>query len=76
MLSIVSWVLCPVIPAVVALVLASKAEKEIDSAPDRVSGRGLILPTRIISWINIGLYAAIIVIGGVFVLIAALLSNA
>jgi hypothetical protein len=75
-LAIVSWVLCPVIPAIIALVLAKKAEQEIMANPGRVSGMGFILPTRIVSWINIGLYAAIIIIGGVFFLLAAVFSAA
>lgn len=75
-LAIVSWLVCPVIPAIVALVLAGKAEREINAAPDRVSGRSLLLPIRIISWLNIGLVGSLIVIGAVFVVILSLLGQA
>jgi hypothetical protein len=71
-LSIVSWVICPVIPAIVALILAQQGAKEIAAAPDRVSGTGLVTAARWISWINIGFWAAFIVVTGLFALVAAL----
>lgn len=73
-LSILSWVVCPVIPAVVALVLVNKSEQEIAASQGAVTGSGFNTASKIISWINIGVYAAVIVIGGIFLLIAALLS--
>ena len=60
-LSIVSWVICPVIPAIVALVLASQSQKEILASQGTVGGAGFNTATRIISWINIAFYAAVIV---------------
>ena len=74
-LSIVSWVICPVIPAIVALVLVNKSEQEIAASGNQVTGSGFNTASKIISWVNIGLYAAIIVGVGIFVLLAALLSN-
>jgi len=70
-LSIVSWVICPVIPAIIALVFANKADREVAASNGWVTGGGLITAAKIVSWINIGLYAAIIAIGLIFVLIAA-----
>ena len=70
-LSIVSWAICPIIPAIVALVLASSAQKEIDAGGGRVQGAGLVTAARIISWINIGLWAAVIVIGIFFAVLVA-----
>ncbi|MEX1209309.1 MAG: hypothetical protein WEA35_00395 [Candidatus Nanopelagicales bacterium] len=75
-LAIVSWVVCPVIPAIVALVLARKSDLEIAASAGRVSGAGLNTATKIISWINIGLYAALIVGLGLVFLVAAILSAA
>ncbi len=69
-LSILSWVICPVVPAIVALVLASKSNQEIAASQGRVGGEGLNTATKIVSWINIGLYAAIAVILGAIFLIA------
>ena len=75
-LAIVSWVVCPVIPAIVALVLARKSDLEIAASAGRVSGAGLNTATKIISWINIGLYASLIVGLGLVFLVAAILSAA
>jgi hypothetical protein len=69
-LSILSWVICPVVPAIVALVLASKSNQEIAASGGRVGGEGLNTATKIVSWINIGLYAAIAVVLGAIFLIA------
>lgn len=70
-LSIVAWVVCPIIPAIIALVFASKADKEIAASNGWVTGGGLVTAAKIVSWINIGLYAAIIAIGLLVVIIAA-----
>lgn len=67
-LSIAAWAVCPIVPAIVALVFASMASKEIDASGDRLQGRGMVTAAKIVSWINIGFYAAAIVIGA-FVLI-------
>ena len=75
-LAIISWVVCPVIPAIVALVLAKKSGEEIAASQGRVGGEGLNTATKIISWINIGFYAALILIGGAFFLIAIVLGAA
>lgn len=74
-LSIVSWAICPIIPAIVALVLASSAQKEIAAGQGRVQGQGLVTAAKIISWINIGLWAAIAVLG-VFFLVLAVVAGA
>lgn len=52
-LSIVAWVVCPVIPAVIALIFASRAGKEIAASNGWVTGDGLVLASKIIAWINI-----------------------
>ncbi|MDA2989413.1 MAG: DUF4190 domain-containing protein [Actinomycetota bacterium] len=69
-LSIVAWAVCPIIPAIVALVLAASAQKEIAAGQGRVQGQGLVTAAKIISWINIGLWAAIFVIGAFFLILA------
>ena len=70
-LSIVSWVICPIIPAIIALVFANKAEKEIAVSNGWVTGGGLVTASKIVSWINIGLYAALIAIGVLVLILAA-----
>jgi hypothetical protein len=70
-LAIVSWAVCPVIPAIVALVLAHSAAKEIAASGGRVQGGGLVTASRIVAWINIGLWAAVLIVGAfVLVLVA------
>lgn len=68
-LAILSWVLCPIVPAIVALVLAKNSDEEIRASGGRVSGEGLNIATRIVSWINIGVWGAILLIVGAFFLV-------
>ncbi len=74
-LSIVAWLICPIIPAIIALVFASKADKEIAVSNGWVTGGGLVTAAKIVAWINIGLYGALIAIG-VLVLIVAVVGGA
>jgi hypothetical protein len=77
-LSIVSWVVCPVIFAIVALVFASKADKEIAASGGRIGGGSLVLASKILSWINIGVFTALFVLGILvllFLTIAGVSSN-
>jgi len=57
-LAILSFVVFPVIPAVVALVLARGAQEEIDLSAGRLTGSGLVTAARVLSWINLGLAGA------------------
>ena len=61
--------------AIVALVLASKADKEIAASNGLVTGSGLTLSARIVSWVNIGLTAAAVLIG-LFVVILLFVGGA
>jgi hypothetical protein len=70
-LAIASWVVCPVIPAVVALVLANTADANIQASGGRKTGEGLTKAARIVSWINIGVYVAGLVLVIVIAIIAA-----
>lgn len=71
-LSILSWVVCPLVPAIIALVFANMATKEIDASGGRVGGQGMVTASKIVSWINIGLYAAAIVVGGFLLVLFAI----
>jgi len=62
-LSILAWPVCPVIFAIIALVFASKADKEIVASQGQIGGSAFVLAARILSWINIGLFAALMVLG-------------
>jgi hypothetical protein len=61
-----AWVMCPLVLAVVALVLASKAKTAIDGSQGTLTGEGLVTAARIIAWLNIGLVA----VGLVFMFLA------
>jgi hypothetical protein len=67
-LAIVSWFICPVVTAIVALVLASQSNRDIDASGGRLQGRGLNTATKWIAWANIvlvviGLIITAIIIG-------------
>jgi hypothetical protein len=70
-LAIASFVVCPVIPAIVALVLANNADAAIQASGGRKTGEGLTKAARIVSWINIGLCVGGLVLVIVIAVIAA-----
>jgi hypothetical protein len=68
--AIAAFIACPVIPAIVALVLAHNSQQKINASGGRLTGDGLNTAARIISWIHLGLVAlgiAILIIVGVTV---------
>ena len=67
-LSIASWVICPIVPAVVALVLAQSASREIRRGA--ATGDGLVTASRVVSWLNIGLFGLLLVIFGLVLLVS------
>ena len=70
-LSIASWVVCPIIPAIIALVLAAQADREVAQSGGTVTAAGLTTTAKIVSWVNIGVGAAVVVLG-VFMLTVVL----
>lgn len=66
-LAITSFVLCPVIPAIAALVMAGGADREIDESNGYLTGRGMVTGGRILAWVNIAL--TVIVAAALFGLI-------
>lgn len=61
-LAIASFAVCPVVPAIVALVLASGARAEIHASGGRLTGDGLVTAAKVIAWINLGLAVAAVVV--------------
>jgi len=61
-LSITSWVVVPIVFAIVALVFAHRAEKEIAASNGSIGGGAFVTASKIIAWINIGVYAALIIL--------------
>ncbi len=77
-LGILSWPVCPVIFAIVALVFAAKADKEIAASGGRVGGSAFVLAAKLLSWINIGVFVAVLVLGlfaVLFLTVAGVASN-
>ncbi len=71
-LAIGSWVLCPLVLAVVALVLANQSNRAIDASGGRLEGRGINTATKVVSWINIALTALVgVLIIGFLIAVAA-----
>jgi hypothetical protein len=68
-LSIVAWVFCPIIAAVVALVLAHVAGNKIDASGGRLTGNGLVKAAQIIAWIHIVLFT-LVMVGAAIALVA------
>jgi len=54
-LAILSWAVCPLVLAVVALIFASKASKSIAASQGMLEGSGMVTAAKIIAWINIAL---------------------
>jgi len=63
-LAISAWVVCPVIPAVVALVFASRATREIRGSGGALRGSELTLAAKLVAWINIGFFLLVLLILG------------
>ena len=74
-LAIASFVVCPIIPAIVALVLANNADTAIQASGGRKTGEGLTKAARIIAWINLGIFVATLVIVVVIAIVAAASSS-
>jgi hypothetical protein len=70
-LAISSWLVCPLITAIIALVLAGQSNRAIDASGGRLEGRSMNTATRIIAWINIVLSViALIAIVGLVIFAA------
>jgi hypothetical protein len=64
--AILAWVVCPVVLAIVSLILASQSSRDIARSGGRLEGAGFNTAAKVISWINIaifGLFLAILFIG-------------
>lgn len=77
-LSIVSWLVLPLVLAIVALVFARKAEREIagsqlNGVQRRIGGENMVTAAKILAWINIGFFTALLVLAvfAVFFLVLA-----
>jgi len=70
-LAISSWIVCPFITAIVALVLAGQSNRAIDASGGRLEGRSMNTATKVIAWINIVLSILALIAVVAFVIFAA-----
>jgi hypothetical protein len=61
-LAIAAWVVCPVVPAIVALFVANNAEQTIRASGGAKTGDALARAARIVAWVHLGLVAAAIAV--------------
>ena len=54
-LAICSFVVFPVIPAIVALAMAGNTQRDIEASGGRLTGESLVRAGRIVAWIHLGL---------------------
>lgn len=74
-LSIASWVICPVVLAVIALVFAGKAKRAIEASGGWITGEGMVTAAKVISWINIALCLVVLVGFVIFLLVLVATSS-
>jgi hypothetical protein len=63
-------VVCPVILAIIALVVAGQSNRAIEASGGRLEGRSLNTATKWVSWINIVLTVLAILVGAIFLGVA------
>lgn len=78
---VLSWVLLPVIGAIVAIVCGHLARAEIKRSEGRIDGDGLAVAGLVLGWTHLVLMVAAVVIavlffGGILALIAAIAAAA
>ncbi|HWG92984.1 MAG TPA: DUF4190 domain-containing protein [Mycobacteriales bacterium] len=70
-LAVLSFVLLPFVPAVVALVLAGRSRRDIAASGGRLTGAGLAQAARIVAWVNVVLCVlAVLAVAALFALFA------
>jgi hypothetical protein len=67
---VVVWFI-PVVPAIIALVLANSSNKKIRESGGRLTGETLNRVAIIISWINLGIWIAVILLIIILIIVSA-----
>lgn len=60
-LALLSFVLCPLVAAVVALILAGAAARSIRASGGAITGSGLVTGARVLGWLNVAASIGLIV---------------
>ncbi|MGH2767347.1 MAG: hypothetical protein ACRDIF_00070 [Actinomycetota bacterium] len=68
-LAIVSFVVLPLVPAIVALFLCRTASRKIRGSGGTLGGQGLVTAARVVAWVNVGL--SVLALIGLIVAIVA-----
>jgi hypothetical protein len=70
-LAIAAWVVCPLIPAIIAVVLAGQSDRAIAASGGALDGRSMNTATRWVAWANIAFWGIMVVVLGIILLWAA-----
>jgi len=70
-----SWVVLPVVLAIVGLVLAGQANRAIDLSGGAKSGKGMVTAAKVVAWINLGFYAVAVIFIIAFIIGIAMSSS-
>ncbi len=62
-LAILSYLLCPVVLSIGALIIANSAKREIDGSNGWITGSGMVTASKVLAWINIALVILVIAVG-------------
>ena len=60
--AIASFAVFPVVPAIIALLVAGAARRDIDGSGGALTGSGLVTAAKVVSWINLGLFLFVLVL--------------
>src|SRR3954452_17832344 len=71
-LSIAGFVVCPVVPSIIALVYAGRAEREIAASGGRLGGSTMVTAAKVLAWVELALVALVLVF---FILFAVAFST-
>jgi hypothetical protein len=52
---------CPIIPAIVALVMIPGAKRKIDASGGRLTGEGMLTAAKWVSWLNLAFWGLLII---------------
>lgn len=74
-LAIVSYFTCPLILAIVALVLANSASRDIAASGGRLEGESTLKTARIVAWVNIVLFGAIAAFALISIVVVTVLGS-
>ena len=70
--SILSWMFCPVVPAIVALVMIPGARRKIAESNGRLTGEGMLTAAKWVALINLAFYGLLAILLVVLIVIGTI----